>query len=79
MVAAVGGVPRFFPADAVPASASLRALGLWHRSLQRVGRHADHPWSEPLLLDALVAEGRAALAPATRGRTEDPALDTLTR
>jgi len=79
MVAAVGGVPRFFPADAVPASASLRALGLWHRSLQRVGRHADHPWSEPLLLDALVAEGRAALAPATRVRTEDPALDTLTR
>jgi DNA polymerase-3 subunit delta' len=81
MVAAVGGVPRFFPAAAVPASASLPALDLWQRSLQRVRRNADHPWSEPLLVDTLVAEGRAALAPAasppSRRRSEETALDTL--
>ncbi|HEY6135845.1 MAG TPA: DNA polymerase III subunit delta' [Rubrivivax sp.] len=81
MVAAVGGVPRFFPAASVPASASLPALDLWRRGLQRVRRNADHPWSEPLLFDALVAEGRAALAPAAsssaRSRSEETALDTL--
>jgi DNA polymerase III subunit delta' len=79
MVAASGGVPRFFPPASVPAAASLRTLDLWHRTLQRVRRHADHPWSEPLLVDALVAEGRAALAPAPRHRADEPALDTLTR
>jgi DNA polymerase III subunit delta' len=83
MVAAVGGVPRFFPADAVPqlaAHAALAALSSWQRSLQRVRRHADHPWSEPLLVESLVAEGRAALsppAPTARGRSAESALDTL--
>ncbi len=66
---ALGGATRFFPSDAVPADASLPALEAWQRSLQRVMRHADHPWTAALLVESLVAEGRAALTP----------LDTLKR
>jgi DNA polymerase-3 subunit delta' len=62
MARAVGAEPRFFPAAALPASPRLPRLSAWQRSLQAVQRHADHPWNEPLLLDALVAEGRDALA-----------------
>ena len=54
----LGGVARFFPAAQLPTGASLERLTAWFKSLQRVMRHADHPWSEPLLLESLVAEGR---------------------
>jgi DNA polymerase-3 subunit delta' len=78
MVVAVGGAPRFFPDDAVPAHASLQALRTWQRSLLRVSRDADHPWSEPLLVESLVAEGRSALSNPGKTRSAEPALDTLT-
>jgi len=80
LVTGHGGVPRFFPAGSVPAAARGRAVDGWLRSLQRVRRHADHPWLEPLLIDALVAEGREALAdaPGSMGGAAAP-LDTLPR
>jgi DNA polymerase-3 subunit delta' len=52
-----GGAPRFFAARALPAGADLRALARWQQSLLRVARHAEHPWSEGLLAEALFAEG----------------------
>lgn len=77
-VAAQGGTPRFFPAETVPGSGNPERLSAWYKTLQRVARHADHPWQEALAVEALVAEGRDALmgtansAPATRRP-----LDTL--
>jgi DNA polymerase-3 subunit delta' len=63
----LGGSARFFPAAQLPAGASLERLNLWFKSLQRVMRHAEHPWSEPLLMESLVAEGRSVWeAPAKR-------------
>jgi DNA polymerase-3 subunit delta' len=61
--AAPGAAPRHFPPGSLPpvAAAALPALLAWAGQLARVARHDDHPWNEPLLLDALVAQGRAAL------------------
>ncbi len=78
MAAAVGGQPRFFPGSKWTAGLSLRRLSDWHRQLQKLQRHADHPWNEALLVDAVVAEARSALQPATSGRrTDNGALATL--
>lgn len=41
--------------------ADMAALLSWQRSLLRAARHGTHPWQEPLLLEALVDEGRQAL------------------
>lgn len=59
-VAACGGAPRFFPASRLPSGVRLEALLAWHKQLQSVMRHAEHPWSEALLVEALVAEGQQA-------------------
>jgi DNA polymerase-3 subunit delta' len=64
---ACGAVPRFFPPEAVPPAADLAALHRWHQALQRVMRHAEHPWNDGLLAEALVAEGAEAWATAGRG------------
>jgi DNA polymerase III subunit delta' len=63
MATAAGGAPRYFPAGSVPRGAALEALSTWCRALARIARHDEHPWNEGLLLDALVLEGRQALAP----------------
>lgn len=57
-VHAVGGRPRYFPAERLVSGASLERLAAWGRTLQRVARHDEHPWNESLMADALVAEGR---------------------
>jgi len=72
---AAGGRPRFFPS--VPAGAAPAALGDWWQALQRVARDAGHPWNEPLLADALVTQGRSALASSGPGRSPRRRLDTL--
>jgi DNA polymerase-3 subunit delta' len=80
LAAAVGGRTRFFPGEALPPGGLPQALLDWARSLAGVARHDEHPWNEPLLLDALVAEGRACWADATRERAgRAPALATLRR
>jgi DNA polymerase III subunit delta' len=64
MACSSGAAARFFPSDKVPARCSVAALAAWQRELHRVARQAEHPWNEALLLDALVAGGARALAPA---------------
>ena len=72
---AAGGLPTFFAANDVPKGASIESLTAWQRELQRVQRHAEHPWNEPLLVDSLTAGARAVLA----RRPDDKAFDTLAR
>jgi DNA polymerase III subunit delta' len=85
MAQATGGAPRFFPLQQLPAPAALMALARWWPELQRVARHDEHPWNEPLLIDALVAAGANALVSqaatsATAARPAGPrGLDTLPR
>ena len=78
MARCVGGSTRYFAEADVPKAASLEALLAWARELDRVARHADHPWNEGLLLDALVGQGRQALAPgALPARERRQGADTL--
>lgn len=56
--AQVGGVARFFPAEQLAGRVAMDRLIQWFKTLQRVARHAEHPWSEPLLIESLLAEGR---------------------
>lgn len=80
MVLAAGGVPRYFSAQSIPASAGLGTLLGWARSLARVARHDEHPWNEGLLIEALVCEGRACWQEATsRAAATQHTLDTLGR
>ncbi len=65
----VGGVPRYFDAAALRRSPDLPGLLAWKAELTRIARQSEHPWSEPLLVEALLCSARG-LAPA-------PALDTL--
>ncbi len=59
---AVGAAPRYFPAASIRAGAAPEALHAWLRELNRVARHADHPWNAGLLTEALVQQGQRALA-----------------
>lgn len=59
---ATGGSARFFPPQALPRPSSAAALAAWSRDLARQARHADHPWNEPLLIDALLVRASAAWA-----------------
>ena len=60
---ASGAAPRYFPSGAVRAEAGSAPLTQWARSLTRIARHADHPWSAGLLVESLVNEARMALVP----------------
>jgi DNA polymerase-3 subunit delta' len=68
LAVAVGGAGVYFPASSFGAAPGLAPLLAWAAELGRVARHAEHPWSEALLADALVQQGRQALAPARAGR-----------
>lgn len=65
MARAAGGAAVYFPAHGLPARVALPALNAWAAELRRVARHAEHPWSEALLIEALVGAGAHALAPPT--------------
>jgi len=65
MARAAGGAAVYFPAHSLPARVALPALNAWAAELRRVARHAEHPWSEALLIEALVGAGAHALAPPT--------------
>lgn len=56
----VGAAPRYFAA-ALPPSAGLSELNAWAVELQSQVRHAEHPWNAALMVEALVAQARAAL------------------
>ena len=40
------------------------------RELRRIAAHADHPWHEGLMADALVARAHTALRPVSEGRRD---------
>jgi hypothetical protein len=61
---ALGATCTYFAQAVVPATGQLAALSAWSLELQRVARHAEHPWNEPLLIEALLAQGRHALRPS---------------
>jgi DNA polymerase-3 subunit delta' len=67
-----GGLVRFFPSAPWPSGASLPRLAQWYKSLQRVMQHAEHPWSEGLLIESLVAEGRGVWEPDAARRASRP-------
>lgn len=63
LTVAAGGTPRFFPAPSLAGRRANRpALSDWSRSLTRVARNVAHPWNAPVLLEALLGEGKRALA-----------------
>lgn len=77
-----GGQPSYFPAATVPGRAAPAALVSWAAELRRVARHADHPWNDGLLIEALVGAAARALASAGGGggaapRTARRGFDTL--
>ena len=77
---ATGGTSCYFPNGSVPAGAAPERLAAWSRELQRVARHAEHPWNEALLVEALVQGGSEALVrPVPRGHASGRGLDTLAR
>ena len=59
---AVGAVPRYFPAASIRGGADPSALSAWMRELNRVSRHAEHPWNAGLMAESLVQQGQRALA-----------------
>jgi DNA polymerase III subunit delta' len=80
MVVAAGGAPRCFSLQSLPRGADLGSLCAWARTLGRVARHDEHAWNEGLLIEALVAEGRACWQEATsRAASASKPLDTLVR
>jgi len=64
---AAGAAPRYFQAASLPPAANPAALTAWSAELMRVARHAEHPWSQALLVESLVQQGQRALRPAGRG------------
>ena len=61
----VGGLPRFFPATALPQGARFAALSQWSRELFQVAKTADHPYQPGLLLEAWVHRAQLALQTAS--------------
>lgn len=72
MVEQAGGEARFFPASARPLGGSPQALAAWHARLRTLAAHVDHPWNEPLTLEALVLQGQSALGSPARFATLRP-------
>jgi DNA polymerase III subunit delta' len=69
---AAGASPRYFARSSWPNQVTfdMAALSAWSRDLQAAARHAEHPWSAPLALQALVLSAARALncgAAATKG------------
>ena len=67
---ASGAAPRYFPAPSIAPGADPAALTAWMVELQRIARHAEHPWNAGLMVESLVQQGQRALArsgPAKRG------------
>ncbi len=71
-----GAPPRYFDAARLPADADPVRLAAWAAELGRIARHADHPWHEALMAEALVARAQAALVPRA-SRPRATGLDTL--
>jgi len=55
--------PRYYPPASLPKPGSVAALNAWSKDLGTVLRHAEHPWSGPLMVESLVLKAKKALAP----------------
>ena len=60
MVGAVGGMPLYFPAQAMPGTANIGALIAWAETLRQAARFGEHPLNESLQIEALVSRARHA-------------------
>ncbi len=68
-----GAAPRYFPMASIAPGADLMALNAWMVELQRIARHAEHPWNAGLVTESLVQQGQRALAGvAKRGAAKRP-------
>ena len=63
---AAGAPSRYFPVAAMTTVADAAALSDWMRELNRVARHAEHPWSAGLMVESLVQQGQRALRSGPR-------------
>ena len=80
MLQATGAHAVYFAPETLRGRAKLPALVAWSQELDRVARHAEHPWHEGLLIEALVKSGASALAAATpTAAAGSQGLDTLRR
>jgi DNA polymerase III subunit delta' len=61
LCAAHGAPPRYFPPACVPKATNVGALHAWSKALAQTQRHAEHPWSLPLMVESLVLQARGAL------------------
>jgi DNA polymerase-3 subunit delta' len=57
-----GAEPRYFPRAAMPRAVSVEALNAWSKALTRTLRHAEHPWSMPVMVESLVQQAQSALS-----------------
>ncbi len=64
LAVAGGATPRYFPPDKALSQGQAARLADWSKELARVARHAEHPWNEGLLVEALVRAGSEALQSA---------------
>ncbi len=65
LLVSCGVAPRYFPRASLAAQAGdIGPLADWARELRRITRNAEHPWNAPLMLEALLVQGRKALAGA---------------
>lgn len=64
---AAGAAPRYFPAASIRGGAEPAALAGWMGELNRVARHAEHPWNAGLMAESLVQQGQRALAAGSVG------------
>ncbi len=60
-VTGVGAAPRYFEVAKLPAPPAPLLLVRWGKDLAQAARIADHPFSAPLMLEALVAQARNVL------------------
>lgn len=57
---------QFFATSSLPSPRRVQPLLAWEAELRRAARHAEHPLNAGLWLEALVAQGQAAIAAAVR-------------
>lgn len=61
MARGVGAQPRYFVAEDLPPSPTLRRLKDWQQELGRESRTAEHPFNNGLMLEALVSRAQSTL------------------
>jgi DNA polymerase III subunit delta' len=57
----VGAQPRYFELADLPPVGSIASLTAWARSLMAARRHAEHPFNQGLMLEAMASQARQAL------------------